>query len=58
MNICQYISVHRQLFPEIYLLKFMLHQRKLTILTMNSVLKGSYGVKFGKTQNILTGNGI
>ena len=32
MNICQCISVHRQVFPEINLLKFMLHQRKLIIL--------------------------
>ena len=58
MNICQCISVHRQVFPEIYLLKFMLHQRKLIILTMNSFLKGSYGERFGKTQSVLTGNGI
>lgn len=58
MNICQCISVHRQVFPEIYLLKFMLHERNLIILTMNRVLKGSYGERCGKTQNIMTGNGI
>ena len=58
MNICHCISVRRQVFPEIYLLKFMLHQRKLVILTMNSFLKGSYGERFGKTQSVLTGNGI
>ena len=58
MNICHCISVRRQVFPEIYLLKFMLHQRKLIILTMNSFLKGSYGERFGKTQSVLTGNGI
>ena len=58
MNICQCISVHRQVFLEIYLLKFLLHERNLIILIINRVLKGSYGERFGKTQNIMTGNGI
>ena len=58
MNICQCISVHRQVFPEIYLLKFLLHERNLIILIMNRVLKGSYGERFGKTQNIMTGIGF